>query len=175
MLKMFSTQMTGLLKRLLEKNEYEIEDSARLLAQAAVGDGTIYLYGTQEMKAIPIEALEGAEPFPQAAVWNADDNLELISEADRFMIISRFCTDVSAGNLAKQLNKQSIPFVAISTVLQEAEYNYMELADVSFDLGLKKGMLPDEAGNRYGYPAAAAALMIYHSIKFTFDEILSDQ
>ena len=43
-----------------------IEDSARLLAQALVGDGFIYLHGTNEMEGVVAEALFGAEPMKQA-------------------------------------------------------------------------------------------------------------
>ena len=35
MLKMFTTQLTGLFKRIEEKEEYSFEDGARLLAQGA--------------------------------------------------------------------------------------------------------------------------------------------
>ena len=37
------------------KREMNIEDSARLLAQALVGDGFIYLHGTNEMEGVVAE------------------------------------------------------------------------------------------------------------------------
>ena len=49
-----------------QKEEMNIEDSARLLAQALVGDGFIYLHGTNEMEGVVAEALFGAEPMKQA-------------------------------------------------------------------------------------------------------------
>lgn len=63
MLKMFSTQLTGLFNRIQDKEEFSIEDGARLLAQAAVGDGSIYICGLKEMAAVEAEATEGAEPW----------------------------------------------------------------------------------------------------------------
>ncbi len=69
MLKMFSTQVSGLFKRIQEQNEFALEDGARLLAQAAVGDGTIYLCGIGEMAAVEAEATKGAEPLAFVKNW----------------------------------------------------------------------------------------------------------
>lgn len=66
MLKIFSTQLSGYFSRVSQKEEMNIEDSARLLAQALIGDGFIYLYGTNEMDGVVTEALFGAEPMKQA-------------------------------------------------------------------------------------------------------------
>jgi hypothetical protein len=49
-----------------------------------------------------------------------------------------------------------------------------ELADVHIPLQLTKGLLPDDFGNRYGYPSSMAALFVYHGLKFTIDEILAE-
>lgn len=54
MLKMFSTQLTGLFNRLQEKEDFSIEDGARLLAQAAAGEGTVYIFGIKEMQAVAL-------------------------------------------------------------------------------------------------------------------------
>jgi len=48
------------------------------------------------------------------------------------------------------------------------------LADVHINLQLLKGLLPDDFGNRYGYPSSMAALYVYYGIKFTIDEILAE-
>ena len=56
---------------MMEKEEFNIEDGARLLAQAAVGDGTIYIHGFGEMDGVTKEALEGVEPLPKAAAYES--------------------------------------------------------------------------------------------------------
>ncbi|CAM3602057.1 DUF2529 domain-containing protein [Aeromicrobium ponti] len=171
MLKMFSTQLAGLFKRLQEKEEFTIEDSARLLAQAAAGDGKIYFYGTKEMSGIGYEATQSQEPFRDAAIWENDDE---ISETDRFIIFSRNSDDEEAIELAKKLANKEIPFVAVSTEKADSSDNLANLADVHIDLKLTKGLLPDEEGNRFGYPASMAALFVYYGIKFTIEEILAE-
>ncbi|MGG3469450.1 DUF2529 domain-containing protein [Neobacillus pocheonensis] len=165
MLKMFTTQLTGLFKRLEEKEEFSFEDGARLLAQGR----SIYIYGAKEMKAVEFEALEGAEPLKLAKSFTSVDGL---SAADRVLIFTRRSDDESALELAGQLQEKGIPFVAVSTV--DAEGGLDALADVHIDLRLTKGLLPDDFGNRYGYPAGMAGLFVYHGLKFTIDEILAE-
>ena len=100
MLKMFTTQLTGLFKRIEEKEEFSFEDGARLLAQAPVGDGSIYIFGTNEMKAIAHEALEGAEPFAGVRLYSDIDELTI---ADRVLLFTRTSSDQASIELAVQL------------------------------------------------------------------------
>lgn len=172
MLKMFSTQLTGLFKRLHEKEEFAIEDGARLLAQAAAGQGTIYIYGTKEMQAIGFEAVFGEEPLQSAALLT--DGLQ-VEAADRALIVSRYADDADAVSTAHDLQEKGIPFVAISTVRGETDRESLDtLADVHIDLRLTKGMLPDETGNRIGFPTSMAALFVYYGLRFTIEEILEE-
>jgi hypothetical protein len=62
----------------------------------------------------------------------------------------------------------------MSSVLEASDKDLTQLADVHIDLRLTKGLLPDETGNRYGYPSAMAALFVYHGLKFTIEEILAE-
>ncbi|WP_160724208.1 DUF2529 domain-containing protein [Bacillus sp. USDA818B3_A] len=173
MLKMFTTQLTGVLKRIEEKEEFSFEDGARLLAQAPAGDGSIYIFGAQEMKAVAFEAINGAEPLHSAKVLNETDT-DGLTDADRVLLFTRLATDLEALELARKLHEKMIPFVAVSTVIEPSEGDLSQLADVHIDLRLKKGLLPDDVGNRYGYPSAIAALFVYHGLKFTIDEILAE-
>ncbi|WLR55282.1 DUF2529 domain-containing protein [Mesobacillus subterraneus] len=172
MLKMFSTQLTGLFNRLQEKEEFSIEDGARLLAQAAAGEGTVYILGTKEMQAVALEAIYGEEPLQSAAILT--ENVEL-EAADRVLLVSRYADDEEAVKAARNLLEKGIPFVVISTVRGENENTGLDtMADVHIDLKVKKGLLPDELGNRVGYPTSIVALYIYFGLKFTIQEILEE-
>ena len=173
MLKMFTTQLTGIFKKIADQEEFSFEDGARLLAQASVGDGSIYLYGTKEMKAVVFEALEGAEPL-RSAKELTEESIDGLRDADRVVLFSRYSNDGPAVELAQMLRERMIPFVAVSTVVESSNEELSFLADVHLDLRLTKGLLPDEAGNRYGYPSTMAALFAYHGLKFTIDEILAE-
>ncbi|QED49749.1 DUF2529 domain-containing protein [Cytobacillus dafuensis] len=173
MLKMFSTQLTGLFNRIQEKEDFAMEDGARLLAQAAIGSGRIYIFATKEMKAVGYEATESQEPLKNASIWSIDKPLEEISETDRFLIVTRNAADEEVIKLAEFLSEKKIPFVAVSSI-QSNDKGLAELADIHIDLKLTKGLLPDEAGNRFGYPASMAALYVYYGIKFILEEILEE-
>jgi hypothetical protein len=162
-MKMFTTQLTGLFKRIEDKGEVSFEDGARLLAQGQ----SIYLVGFREMKAIEFEALEGAEPLKGALT-----NVEAATSADRVLLFTRNSDDQEAVELAGTLKEKDIPFVAVSTSVPDSKL--VELADVHIDLQLTKGLLPDDFGNRYGYPSSMAALYVYYGLKFTIDEILAE-
>ncbi|PLT35890.1 DUF2529 domain-containing protein [Bacillus sp. V5-8f] len=175
MLKMFSTQINGLFKKIMEGEEFAFEDCARLLAQASIGDGTIYMHGFGEMQGILAEAICGEEPFPNAKPLYDESNTQVsLSIADRVLLFSRHSDDKEALKLAGQLRHDGIPFIAISTKIPSAEHSLDQLADVHIDLRLQKGLLPDDNGNRVGYPALMAALFVYYGIKFTLEEILSE-
>ncbi|MFP5114255.1 DUF2529 domain-containing protein [Bacillaceae bacterium C204] len=165
MLKIFTTQLTGLFKRIEEKEEYSFEDGARLLAQ-----GSIYIFATKEMKAVEFEALEGAEPFKGVKIF---ERVEELTDSDRVLLFTRYSSDAAALLVAKQLHEKGIPFVAVATVVPEGE-ELQEIADSVIDLRLTKGLLPDDEGNRYGYPSSMAALFVYYGLKFTVDEILAE-
>jgi hypothetical protein len=163
-MKMFTTQLTGLFKRIEEKEEFSFEDGARLLAQGQ----NIYVVGFKEMKAVEFEALEGAEPLKGALT-----NVDAATSADRVLLFTRHSDDPEAVELAVGLHEKGVPFVAVSTSVSE-DGKVEELADVHINLQLKKGLLPDDFGNRYGYPSSIAALYVYYGLKFTIDEILAE-
>ncbi|SFB03562.1 MULTISPECIES: DUF2529 domain-containing protein [unclassified Bacillus (in: firmicutes)] len=174
MLKMFTTQLGGLFKRIQEKQEFAIEDAARLLAQAPVGDGNIYIFGSKEMAAVAAEATEGAEPLKGAKMLKDAKLPAEFSEADRVLIISRNADDIESVVFAKALQEKNLAFVAVSTVNGQDDSSLTEWADVHIDLGLTKGLLPAEDGSRFGLPTSMAALFVYNALKFTIDEILEE-
>jgi hypothetical protein len=171
MIKMFTTQLTGLFKRIYDKQEFEIEDGARLLAQAAIGQGNIYIAGYGEMEAVTAEALFGAEPLPSAKRYDGSTQL---TEADRVLVVSRFSTDEDAVELGKKLADEGVPFVAVSGLV-EGEENLVDLADVHLDTKVIKGMLPgDEIGERVSFPSSMAALYLYFALGFVIREMLEE-
>ncbi|PLS18362.1 DUF2529 domain-containing protein [Bacillus sp. M6-12] len=175
MLKMFTTQLTGLFKRISDKEEMAIEDGARLLAQGALGEGTIYIHGVGEMQGVALEALHGAEPFePEVKLLISEAVMAAAGPADRVILISRDANEPSAIEAAKKLSDMNTPFIAITGYQSAQEPNIASMADVHIDLQLVKGLIPDETGNRIGLPYSMAALFAYYGLKFTLAEILQE-
>lgn len=173
MLKMFTTQLTGLFSRVSGKNEFEYEVAARLLAQVLAGDGAVYVKGFGEMAAVELEATVGAEPWPGAKVL---DDVDTLNSVDRVLVVSRFAHDPAAMILAKKLVAANIPFVTIAEVERERkdEEGLHTLADSFLHTGVGKAMLPKEDGTRMGFPSALAALYSYHQLYFVYMEFAEE-
>lgn len=168
---MFSTQLTGIFQRINEQEEYAIEDGARLLAQATVGEGHIYIQGFQEMAAVSYEALHGKEQLFKSKLLT--DKKELLP-IDRVLIITRYAHDPEAVLLGQRLSKENIPFVAISGISEYTQNDLTETADIHIDTKVVRGLIPDNKGKRVGFPSSIAGLYIYHLLKMTIDEMVSE-
>ncbi|WP_404446180.1 DUF2529 domain-containing protein [Sutcliffiella horikoshii] len=180
MLKIFTTQLQGVFNRIGSSEEFAFEDAARLLAQAVVGDGRIYVHGVKEMKAVEGEATDGAEPLVGATLLSDLDSYHDLTDTDRALIVSRFSTDEEAINTAKALKELGIEIVGISTVVEteesaESAQTLEALSDVHIDMKLKKPLIPGDDGERFGFPASMVALYVYHGLAFTLKEILEEQ
>ncbi|KOP77075.1 DUF2529 family protein [Priestia megaterium] len=174
MLKIFTTQLSGFFKRIEEQEEFQFEDAARILAQASVGEGFIYIYGVEEMHAITLEALSSAEPLSQAKALPLHE-LDQLTSVDRVLLVSRFSTDNKAVKIAERLKKQDIPFVSIAAVPKEiAEPSLTALADAHIDTKLLKPLIPGEDGSRFGFPAMIVALYAYYGLTLTLKEIVEE-
>jgi electron transfer flavoprotein alpha/beta subunit len=126
------------------------------------------------MKAVEFEALEGAEPLAGAKALAAVNRDELKRE-DRVLIFTRSSADYDAVELGLRLREKGIPFVAVSTVAGSTDSaDLAEMADVHIDLLMTKGLLPDDLGNRFGFPTSMAGLFVYYGLKFTIEEIIAE-
>lgn len=161
-MKMLATQIAGLLQR-LAKQEDAVEDTARVLAQAAVGEGTIFLAAFGEMEAVAETALDGAEPLMRCAVWKPDS---ILSSADRVWILA---PDNEGDELAGRLDDAGIPFAMLAGAPREPVE-----ADAFISLGIAKGLIPTDDGGRTVVPYAIGALFIYHAVKMIIDEMLAE-
>lgn len=172
MLKIFTTQFSGIMNK-IATNEEAIEDSARLLAQATIAEGTIYLYCNNELEVIISEALYSLEPLKKVVVIN-DQTLPEILPNDRFIIATRTNQDKEACLLAKEIQTQHGSAIGISTIVSSDSGCLEELVDVHIDLHCKKGLVPDEFGNRVANPTSLAALVAFFGIRLALNEILAE-
>lgn len=174
MSKILTTQLSGLLQRIQQSEEEAIEETARLLAQAAIGQGTVYFACYGEMEGIALNALHGADPFANFAMYSKE--ITLLS-ADRVIIFTRHGNDADAVLLAHELNDAFIPFAAVASEVASETNELSELAYTYICLKMRGGILPHPTnlGERIVMPHLMAALFIYEAIKMEFDEIISDR
>ena len=170
MQKIFSTQLTGIFNN-INKEEFDIEDAARLLAQALVGEGSIYIVGFEEMAGIIEQALNGREVFPSCKPLL---NTEEVTTIDRVLLFSRTNHHPESLALAKKLEEKAIPFVSVATSQEGEEAGLDDFSHVHINLKLKRGLVPTDKGERIGYPSLLIALYVLHLIQFTLIELIEE-
>lgn len=169
MLKIFTTQLNGLFKRIQDQEEESIEDGARMLAQSAISGHTVYIYGEKELSGITKEALHGRESL--SFVKELPEEIEEITPQDKVLMFLQGTLDHGELDLARRLHEQETGIIAVSTDGREAFENFCE---VWIDTKLKKPLVPDENGERIGYPSLMAGLYVYHALMLTIKEILDE-
>lgn len=173
MINVFTKILTKRFTRIVEEQEFEIEDAARLLAQALVSDGKIYIYGEKEMDAIAKEAATGHDSLPNAVHMSDINDVNKLTEFDRLLIVSRLSTDEHALELAKRARELGVPAVAISAVVADKE-GLQDLVEVQMDTTLVQPILPEESGEFFAFPSVMMAFFAYYGIFITLREIMED-
>lgn len=172
MIKIFTTQLIGRLKMMEEKEINNLEDAARLLAQALVGEGDIYIYAEQGLDGVLAEALHGMEPLERVRVFD-ENSLEELSHADRVILFVRHLNDEKALQIGEALHKKGVPFAAAGALGRKEENKMDDWAYVSINLQADQGLVPTFTG-RSAFIHQIASLYVYQSIKLLLDEIIED-
>ena len=171
-MKILTTQISGLLQRIATNGEDVIEETARLLAQATIGEGRVILAGFEELEAVTATALKSTAPFHNAVCY--EEGME-IGKADRIWLLTRSATDVPALQLARLLAERFIPFAVLAADKATDDNELASLAYTYISTGLTRGLLPDDNGERIVQPHALAALFVYEAVKLAYDEMIADE
>lgn len=173
MSKILSTQMSGLFQRIIQNDEEAIEETARLLAQASVGQGKVYFACFDALQSVEINALQNTEPFHNLTKWTPET---ILTDSDRVCIFTTSCQNAEALSLAKKLYSDFIPFAVVSSEPQGENNELSELAYTYTSMKIRGGILPHptKLGERIVVPHLIAALFIYEAIKLNYDEMISD-
>jgi uncharacterized phosphosugar-binding protein len=170
MLKIFSTQVSGLLKSISDKEDQSIEESSRLLAQSVLSEGTVYFKGFDEMGAIVSEALYGENKFRGGAEFK-DENWEGLLPVDSVVVASRFLNDESAATFCKKIKETADCHVIL---IGGREKDVDAPADIMIDTKAVRGLVPLDDGSRLGFPSGLAGLFAYYALFLTTEEILEE-
>lgn len=112
MLKIFSTQLFGLIKSINETQEEHLEDAGRLLAQAIIAQGNVYIKGFTEMEAIELAAFTGYESMPGAAPFPKEGTL---SGQDRCLLFAPSLNHKGVQAALKACEQAGIAAVVVSS------------------------------------------------------------
>lgn len=171
-MKILTTQIGGLLQRIATNNEESVEETARLLAQATIGQGRVIIAGFGEMGAVTATALTNTAPFKGAVRYVEGMDIE---SADRVWLLTHSADDERVLRLAQSLAERFIPFAALSADKPGEENALENLSYTYVSTGLTRGLLPGDNGERIVQPHAIAALFVYEAVKLAYDEMISDE
>lgn len=173
MFKMLTTQLTGLYQRILQTEEDNIEDAARLLAQAAIGEGNVYFACFGELQAVEDNAILSAAPFTKLVRWHAD---VVLTDADRLCIFTPTANNEAAIQLAQHCHEHFIPFAVVASEKASEDNTLSDLAYVYIAMKVRGGLLPHPTNlaERVVMPHLLAALFIYEALKLSYDEMIDD-
>ncbi|MBX0318855.1 DUF2529 domain-containing protein [Shouchella clausii] len=170
MLKIFSTQLFGLIKSINETQEEHLEDAGRLLAQAIIAQGNVYIKGFAEMEAIELAAFTGYESMPGAAPFPKEGSL---SGQDRCLLFAPSLNHEGVQAALKACEQAGIAAVVVSSRHASSTAS-LAPPHLFLDTGVKGGLVPDETGKRIGHPGVIAGLYVYHGLKFVIHDILEE-
>ncbi|WP_100400410.1 DUF2529 family protein [Bacillus sp. FJAT-44742] len=168
MLKIFSTQLQGLFRKITDQQEEALENSARLLAQALAGEGNIYIFATEKMKGVAHSALYSQDAPESTALFPEKENL---SPSDRVLIISESDSNPEAMNILEACQNVNVPVVSISPLTTQ-EGALEQSSDFHINTFAQGGVVPDDAGNRTGHPEHLVSLFAVLSLFLTLHEML---
>lgn len=168
MLKIFTTQLFGVFRKIQEQEEDRIEDCGRLLAQTIIGDGTIYIKGLDGMDAIEGVIMNSNEKLP--AIQSYHDKVDLKPE-DCLLIFARTADD---ERLLKSLDVAHSSGASVLSVGAVKEDKPSENEEFHIDMKILNGLVPDDEGNRVGYPPVMCGLYVYYALFFTVSEMLEE-
>ncbi len=152
-----------------------MEDAARLLSQALIGDGNVYIYGKDEMAAVAAEALYGKEKFENIKPLLEKGKMAKLTAADRVLLVARYSHDREMLKLIEHLSEQGVLIVGIiaqSTEVHEKQWS--DCVDVLIDLNVSNSLVPTDSGERIGYPASLMALYTYFCLHLLIVDFLSE-
>ncbi|TMW72142.1 DUF2529 family protein [Alteribacter natronophilus] len=154
--------------------EEAFEDGARMIAQSILSGAKIGIHAAGDMEGILAQAVKGVDRFEGLEEVDAA-SADSFSERDTVMLFSPSPNEAEICMLCDQLRQRGVSTVALFTGEKREEGpSLQDLADVTVDLGVTRGLVPGEDGERKGHPRLLAALYAYYSLFFTVDEILEE-
>ncbi len=155
-------------------DEDMMEDAARLLSQALIGDGNVYIYGKDEMVAVAAEALYGKEKLEHVKPLFEKGVMAELDPADRVLLISRNAYDEEMIDVVEQVSANGILIVGMSAVQNDLKKQWIDWTDVHLNLNVHNSLVPTDSGERIGYPASLMALYTYFCLHLLITDFLSE-
>ncbi|MCU7558127.1 DUF2529 domain-containing protein [Macrococcus capreoli] len=164
MLKILSTQLNGIFKK-IDNQEMELDIAGRLLAQAVVGEGCIYVKGFGDLKCFEDFVVNSKESLFDAQVYISD---AIVDSTDRVLVMSD-TYDESTAEFVDSLETRNIDYVLVCNKHDDiTAMNYI-------DLSTPRAIVPTEDFSRIITPHVMAMNYIYYAIYSVMHEMLVEE
>ena len=171
-LKILTTQIGGLLQRAGSNNEEAIEETARLLAQATIGEGRVIFAGFDEMEAVGLNAMLGAEPFRGAVRY--EEGMEIHS-ADRVWLFTVLQQMRGRLNWRGSLRRSSFLLRSLRARRQRRKMSWLIWRIRIWRPALLKGFCRGKMAVGIVQPHVFVELFLYEAVKMAYDEMVNEE
>ncbi|QQK78007.1 DUF2529 family protein [Salicibibacter cibarius] len=171
MIKSYTTQLQHVFHT-IGKQEEAIGDSARLLAQALVGEGTIYVMANKRFSALADTIVQN-EDTPKRIQRIAQQQKEALTTTDRMLVLSEGTETKNELLYLQGLLQAHIPLVFLGP----------GSPSLSFKEGMEEPMVittpsspivPAPDGSKSGHPTEIAIIYAYQAMMFELSEMIAE-
>ncbi|MCE4957573.1 DUF2529 family protein [Macrococcoides caseolyticum] len=164
MLKILGTQLNGIFKK-IDMQETELDIAGRLLAQAVVGEGKIYVKGFGDLKHFESFVVNGKENLFDVDFYISD---ALVDKTDRVLVMSDVYDECTV-EFVDSLESRDIDYVLVCN-------RHDDITAMNFiDLSTPRALVPTEDFSRIITPHVMAMNYIYYAIYSVMHEMLVEE
>ncbi|GGB12251.1 DUF2529 family protein [Macrococcus hajekii] len=164
MIKIFNTQLNGIFQK-IDAQESEIDIAARLLAQAIIGQGKVYIKGFGDLRYLEEFLTSGDEKLPDTERLITET---VIDQTDRVILMAPYY-DESVIEYIADLEKNNIDYVLVCN--KDPRIDCMNFIDLS----TPRALVPTEDFSRIITPHVMAMNYIYYILYALIKEMLDEE
>lgn len=171
MLKIFTTQLSGILRDIIEKEDIGLEDASRLLAQTIHSEGNIYIHGIKDCSSIHSMCDSDTDLLPNMKNLFENGQINEVTTLDSVIICTPNISDKETIMLLQQLRNQAGSIITLSNLSDSTE-GVDAISDININLNVINPIVPLDDGTRIATPISIVVLYVYYCLYLTTVEIL---
>lgn len=166
--KILQTQLTNVYNKINDQAE-ALEMAARLLAQAAVGEGKIFIRGLGDYELLEDFIANGELALPESEVF---DGISPLTSADRVLVIAKFM-DEQTMTFISELESTNIEYVLMANA-DKSHLDKVESIHHFINLSSPREVIPTPDFDRIVNPHVNGFLYAYQLMYVALMEMIED-